>query len=466
MHDLLVIGSGPGGYRAAVLAKLRGRDVAIVEQAAWGGTCLNRGCVPKKAWHHTARLVAHSREGDWQARGFQAPLRADFAAAWQHQKDVVDRVRDNYVDYLQRLGVTRYQGRARFIDAQHVQISGQTLAARHFVIASGSLPRVPAPFRRIPGRVLTTDDLFDAPPPTGRRVALVGGGVIGAEFAFILAMLGHDIVWLTRAKPLRGGRYSAPALKLLDAALARHGIAPRQSGVHSLAPTGSGLALGLSDGTTLEVDWLLLGTGRRPNTGELGLPAAGVALDAQGYVAVNAHLQTSRPHIYAIGDCANALMNANQALADAAVAVANLIEPGSRVRRAEAVPELVYSALELGRLGLNEEQAEDAGLEPATGFAAFETNPRALGMGAAEGYVRLIAELGSGALLGAEVAGEDAGELIHLVAARYGRDDALANLAQSFYNHPALGEEMQNAAETLAARWGLMAQVFGKAPGA
>ncbi len=466
MHDLLVIGSGPAGYRAAVLARLRGWDVAIAEQAAWGGTCLNRGCVPKKAWHHTARLVAHSRSGDWQARGLQTPLQADFAAAWQHQKDVVGRVRDSYVDYLRRLGVTRYEGRARFIDAQRVQVNEQTLAARHYVIATGSAPRVPAPFQRIPGRVLTTDDLFDAPPPTGRKAALVGGGVIGVEFAFILAMLGHDIVWLTRASPLSHGRYSAPALKLLGEALARHGIAPRQTTVQGLAQTGNGLALGLADGATLDVDWLLLGTGRLPNTAELGLPAAGVALDAQGYVAVNAHLQTSQAHIYAIGDCANPVMNANQALADAAVAVANLIEPGSRARQPEAVPELVYSALELGRLGLNEEQAEDAGLEPATGFAAFETNPRALGMGAAEGYVRLVAELDSGALLGAEVVGADAGELIHLVAARYGRTDALASLAQSFYNHPALGEEMQNAAETLGAKWGLMEQVFGKAPGA
>ena len=461
MHDLLVIGSGPGGYRAAVLARLRGWDVAIAEQAAWGGTCLNRGCVPKKVWHHTAKLVAHSR--DWPARGLKAQMAVDFAAAWQHQKDVVAQVRDSYVDYLKRLGVTRYTGQARFVDAQRLEVAGEIVAARHFVIATGSVPRVPAPFQLIPGRVLTTDELFDGPPPTGRKVALVGGGVIGVEFAFILAMLGHEIAWLTPTAPLAHGRFSAPALKLLEGALARYGIAPRQAAVQSLAQTGNGLALGLADGATVDVDWLLLGTGRLPNTGDLNLPAAGVALDAQGYVAVNAHLQTSQPHIYAIGDCANPIMNANQALADAAVAAANLVEPGSRVRQAEAVPELVYSALELGRLGLNEEQAEEAGLEPATGFAAFETNPRALGMGEAEGYVRLIAELDSGALLGAEVVGAEAGELIHLVAARYGRADALASLAQSFYNHPALGEEMQNAAETLAAKWGLMEQVFGKA---
>ena len=461
MHDLLVIGSGPGGYRAAVLAKLRGLDVAVVEQAAWGGACLNRGCVPKKAWHHSAKLVARSR--DWQARGLKTHLEVDFPAAWQHQKKVVENVRESYVDYLRRLGVTRYTGHARFADARRVEVAGKLVEARHFVIASGSVPRVPRPFRLIPGRVLSTDELFDMPPPAGRKVALVGGGVIGVEFAFILTLLGHEVVWLARAAPLASGRFSAPALKLLNEALARYGIAPRRTAVQRMAEAAGGLQLALDDGAAIEVDWLLLGTGRLPNTADLGLEAAGVALDAQGYVAVDAHLRTSRPHIYAIGDCANPIMNANQALADAAVAVANLIEPGSRERQADAVPELVYSALELGRLGLNEAQAEDAGLEPATGFAAFESNPRALGMGEAEGYVRLIADLDSGALLGAEVVGADAGELIHLVAARYGREDALASLAQSFYNHPALGEEMQNAAETLAAKWGLMAQVFGKA---
>ena len=463
MHDLIVIGSGPGGYRAAVLARLRGLDVAIAEQAVWGGTCLNRGCVPKKAWHHTAKLVAHSRE--WQARGLKAQMVVDFAAAWQHQKTVVTQVRDSYVDYLKRLGVTRYEGHARFVDAQHVEVAGKRVAARHFVIASGSVPCVPQPFHLIPDRVLTTDELFDAPPPMGRRVALVGGGVIGVEFAFILAMLGHEIVWLTRSAPLTHGRFSASALRLLAEALARHGIAPRRATVQSVAQADTGLTLGLADGAAVSADWLLLGTGRLPNTARLGLSAIGVVLDARGYVMVNAHLQTSQPHIYAIGDCANPIMNANQALADATVAVTNLLEPGRRARQAEAVPELVYSALELGRLGVNEEQAEEAGLEPATGFAAFETNPRALGMGEAEGYVRLIAELDSGALLGAEVVGADAGELIHLAAARYGRADALASLAQSFYNHPALGEEMQNAAESLAAKWGLMERVFGKADG-
>ena len=461
MHDLLVIGSGPGGYRAAVLARLHGLDVAVVERAEWGGTCLNRGCVPKRAWHQSARLAAQSSLS-WPARGLQGALQVDFAQAWRHQKKIVEQVRASYVDYLKRLGVVRYGGTARFVDTQRVQMGTEVVAARHFIIASGSTPRVPRPFRLLPGRILTTDELFDVPPPQGKKVALVGGGVIGVEFAFILSLLGHEVVWLARSAPLRHGRFSTPALKLLDGALRRHGIAPREAEVRNLVETDAGLQVGLDDGTTLAVDWLLLGTGRLPNTAGLDLAAAGVALDAQGYVAVDAHLQTTQPHIHAIGDCANPLMNANQALADAAVAVANLIEPGSRVREVMAVPELVYSALELGRLGLNEEQAEDAGLEPATGFAAFDSNPRALGMDEAEGYVRLIADHDSGALLGAEVVGADAGELIQLVAARHGRADALAGLAQSFYNHPALGEEMQNAAETLAAKWGLMEQVWGK----
>jgi dihydrolipoamide dehydrogenase len=126
------------------------------------------------------------------------------------------------------------------------------------------------------------------------------------------------------------------------------------------------------------------------------------------------------------------------------------------------VPELVYSAVELGRIGMNEDDAEDAELEPAVGFAAFETNPRALGQDDTDGFVRLIADMDSGALLGAEVVGYDAGEMIHSIAQQFGHEDALARFAATFYNHPARTEEIQNATETLAAKWGLAEQVFGE----
>lgn len=456
--DLLVIGSGPGGYRAAVLATLRGLSVAIVEKADWGGCCLNRGCVPKKDWHHTAQLIAHSR--NYAKRGISGSLRADLHGAWEHQHQVVATVRDSYTDYIKRLGIIAFNGTAQFVDAHTVAIDAITINAQHIIIATGSSPFVPPDYPLSPGRILTTDDLFNQPPPAGKRVAMIGSGVIATEFAFILSQLGCEVIWLSNNKALANSQFSPPALKLLHASLQLPGITtrPRAERVEVLA---DGVKLTFADGRSEQADWVLLGSGRRPHTTALRPEAAGVSVDDAGFVQVNAYLQTTTPHIYAIGDVANPRMTANQALADAAIAIANIIKPQSRPQAVAAVPELVYSALELGRIGMNEDAAEDAELEPAVGFAAFESNPRALGQDDSEGFVRLIADMDNGTLLGAEVVGSEAGEIIHSIAQQFGRADALTRLAGTFYNHPARTEEIQNATETLAAKWGLSQQVFG-----
>lgn len=459
--DLIVIGSGPGGYRAAVLAALRGFSVAIVEKGEWGGCCLNRGCVPKKAWHHTAKLVAAGR--GFAGRGIRGTLTPDLEAAWQHQKRVVSTVRASYTDYLKRLGVTTVNGRARFTDPHTLAIEGGSpLEGHNIIIATGSHPYVPANLPLVPGRVLTTDDLFDAPPPPGRRVALIGSGVVGTEFAFILSMLGREVLWLTHAEPLSRTRFSKPALKTLGEGLGKLGIRARtRSRAARAGVTPEGVVVTLPDGSMETVDWLLLGSGRIPHTEGLNLAAAGVGTNAAGFIEVNDFLETAAPHIYAIGDVANPAMTSNHALAEAAVAVANVVATRSRARDGASVPEVVYSALELARVGLGEDQAEDEGREPAVGFAAFEVNPAALGQDEGAGFVRLVADMDNGELLGAEVVGADAGELIQQIAREYGNSDALARIAGTRYNHPTRSEELLNAAETLAARWGLKQQVFG-----
>jgi dihydrolipoamide dehydrogenase len=154
-------------------------------------------------------------------------------------------------------------------------------------------------------------------------------------------------------------------------------------------------------------------------------------------------------------------MTSNHALADAAVAVSDIIAPGSRPNDSKAVPQVVYSALELARIGLSEDETEELGLEPATGFAAFEANPAALAEGEARGFVRIVSDLDSGDLLGAEIVGAGAGELVQLLGCEFGDEQALAALAGMAYNHPARSEEILNAVETLAARWGLGKRVFG-----
>jgi len=459
--DLAVIGSGPGGYRAAVLAALRGLKVAIVEKGEWGGCCLNRGCVPKKAWYHSARLLAANRE--FTARGIHGELNGDLHGAWRHQRDIVVRVRDSYTDYLKRLGIKTFHGAARFLDSTTLAAGdSMRITAGHVIVATGSSPFIPAGLPLARDRIISTDDLFDREPPAGRRVALIGSGVVGAEFAFILGMFGLDVVWLMQQEPLSRSAYSAPARKALLEAWSALGIRPRTASRITAAEVGAdGVVLTLPDGSRETVDWVLLGAGRVPHTAGLGLAAAGVGVDSEGYIKVDAYQQTSAPSIYAIGDVANRAMTSNHALAAAAVAVANIIEPQSRQRDDDAVPEVVYSALELARIGLNEDLAEARDIEPAIGFTAFEANPAALGQGDTRGFVRLIADMDSGRLLGAEIVGRDAAELIHILGVEFGTADALKKLAGAAYNHPTRAEEILNAAETLASRWRLGEHVFG-----
>lgn len=458
VYDLAIIGSGPGGYRAAILAALKGQRVAIIERADWGGCCLNRGCVPKKDWHHTARLIAASRHPD---RGITGTLRGDMTAAWAHQESVVAQIQDSYLDYMKRLKITPHTGLACFTDPQTLTVTPPnaapyTLTARAFIIATGGQAHVPEPFTPIAGKVLTSDMLFDNPPPAGARVALIGSGVIATEFAFIFQMLGKQVTWLARSAPLHRIPFSPQARSVLRDALARHDIAlQRVSGFSAVEAQDEGVRLTPDQGDPITVDWVCLGTGRRPYTEGLGLPSAGVTCTPEGFVQRNAYLQTSQPHIYAIGDVASPDMTANHALADATLAVHNIMEGPVRTQDPNRIPLTVYSAVEMARIGLDEDAAEDAGLEPAVGFAAFETSPRALGQDEAEGFVRLIADLDSGALLGGEIIGSEAGELIHLLSLAPDPESALRWLANGRYNHPSRAEELANATETLASKWGL-----------
>lgn len=451
--DLVVIGSGPGGFRSAVLAAQRGLSVAIIERDAWGGACLNRGCVPKRAWYHTARLAADA--ASLARRGLTGTLAPDLGAAWHFQREVVKTVRASYVDYLRRLGVQQFEGAARFVSPHRLSVGSESVEGGHFIVATGSRPSIPETLHAGAGRILTTDELFEQPVPSGRRVAVLGGGAVGTEMVYILKQLGLEVLWLTGRAPLSDSLFSAVARKRLADTLSAQGIVAR-TGSRPIGSVrkGSGVALRLPSGSIEDVDWALAGTGRVPNTDSLGLDAAGVRVSRSGFVEVDDTQRSSVPHVFAIGDCANAEMTANHALADATVAVANIAAPGSRRARRSWVPEVLYSAMELARAGATEDELDEADTEYAVGYSAFAVNPAALGAGAGEGYVRLLVGRDRGELLGCEIAGHEAGELIQFAGPHARPASLLEQLERVPFVHPSLGEEFFNAAESLVSQWG------------
>ncbi|MEO1766603.1 dihydrolipoyl dehydrogenase family protein [Thiobacter aerophilum] len=447
-YDLIVIGSGPGGNRAAVLAASHGLKVAIIEKAEWGGCGGNRGYLPKHDWHHTAKLLLAAK--GFARRGIHGSVSGDLAGAWEHARKLARSVRDTQIAQMKRLGINGFAATASFVDPHTIALDGRDrLSARQFVVATGSAPYVPKPFFITAQRVLTTDELFSQPPPAGKRVTIVGSGAVATEFAFILTMLGREVTWVAHNPPLSHSRFSAAALQRLNERLRRHGIEARVGArPEAVEMPPEGVRVILAGGDSVLADWVLLGTGRRPHTSGLALEAAGVNTDSKGFIKTNEYMQTSQPHIYAVGDVTNPRMSASQALADAAVAVANILAPGSRRQDRRAVPEVIHSALELGRIGAA--AAEEEGL--LVGSADFSHNVRALSQDEADGCVRLVADGKTGALLGAEVVGSDAAELIHLFAQRLNQPEALRVLANGFYGHPARAEAVCQAAQGIVAR--------------
>ena len=464
-YHILIIGSGPGGYRAAVLAALRNQKVAIIEKQDWGGCCLNRGCVPKKAWYNTAKIL--NKNNTMNKIGVKGDLKPDFDAAWQHQKKTVTTVRDSYLNYMSRLGIDFFDGHGKIIDKNTVHIStiGSDdifLSSENIIIATGSTPNIPEPFN-IPGkRVLTTDHLFDTPPPTGNHIAVIGGGVIASEFSFILQMLGKNVKWFSRSGLLSKSTFSPQAINALSSKLNTFSLTPQLSFPVSVKEKAEQVILQFENSKADQAfDWVLLATGRKPISYDLGLENTRIELDNQGFILTNNFLQTQEANIYAIGDVRSRQMTANQAIADANVAIENIINGNQEQYNETWTPQAIYSALELAKIGLNEEEAEDLDHEPAIGFSAFESSPCAIGQDEIDGYIRLISDMDSGEFLGGEIVGENAAELIQLMALQaHNKQEALKTFAQLMVNHPSRGEELVNATETLASKWGLSEFIF------
>jgi dihydrolipoamide dehydrogenase len=439
-----VIGGGPGGYVAALRAAQLGAMTAVVERDRVGGTCLVRGCIPTKALLQSAELYTLAKAG--APFGVVADkIGVDWSAALGRKTEVVDKLVKGVEGLLKAGGVTLVRGTASLAGKGAVDVSGQRIQAKDIVIATGSaVARIP-----LKGAELTIDsdqilELKEIPP----RLAVIGGGVVGMEFAAMFAALGTKVTVLEMLPQV---------LPMVDADLvtvyAKHlaglgGEVHTNAKVEEIAKGNGGLRVRFStggEGGTVEADQVLLAVGRVPYTQGLEADKAGVKLE-RGRVVVDEHLHTTAEGVWAIGDVIGGIMLAHVASYEGVLAIENIVGHADRTPDYHAAPNCIYTDPEIAHVGLGEKEAKEMGLDVKVGRFPFTASARALTLGQTEGFVKVVAEASTGRLLGAHIIGPRATDLIAEATLAVQNGLTLEQIDLTIHAHPTLPESLMEAA--------------------
>jgi glutathione reductase (NADPH) len=408
-YDLFVIGGGSGGVRASRIAAGLGARVAIAEDYRFGGTCVIRGCVPKKLFSY----AAHFHEDFEDARGYGWSVAApqfSWPALMKAKDAEIARLEAIYIKLLQNSGVELMQGRAHIVDAHCVAIGDRRFSAANILVATGGWPVKPA----IPGAELaiTSNEAFEL-AELPRRVLVVGGGYIAVEFAGIFNGLGSEVTLSYRGEQVLRG-FDDDVRAHLAAEMAKRGVSLRlKHQVTAIKRSGAQLEVSAADGTTTDVDAVMFATGRSPNTRGLGLEAAGVALDANGGVKVDSFCRSSVDSIWAVGDVTNRIALTPVAIREGQAVATTLFGGGSPVPvDHDDIPTAVFSQPQVGTVGMSEAVALAAHGVIEVYKADFRPLKATLSGRDERMLMKLVVDQGSQRVLGAHMVGADAAEII------------------------------------------------------
>jgi glutathione reductase (NADPH) len=437
--DLFVIGAGSGGVRAARIAAGYGARVMVAEEFRVGGTCVIRGCVPKKLMVYASRYADDFREADGFGWAVAKPS-FNWSKLIAAKDREIDRLEAAYRNTLGKAGVTLREARATIEDAHHVRLStGERISARYILIATGARPSMePA----IPGGELgiTSNEVFDL-KELPARILVIGAGYIAVEFAGIFNGLGSKVTLLHRGDKLLRG-FDEEIRDHLGAAYTARGIdLCLNRTVEALQKSEDGITASLSDGTSLTVDQVLVATGRIPNTTGLGLEKLGIALDKAGAVPVNSVSQTIIPSIYAVGDVTNRVNLTPVAIREGH-AFADTVFGGKPTHfDPKLIPTAVFSSPEIGVVGLTEAQARARG-EVVIFKTSFRPMKVTLSGGAERTFMKLVVDAASDRILGVHIMGETSGEMIQLAGIAVSMGATKADFDQTLAVHPTAAEEL------------------------
>ncbi|HEV7249795.1 MAG TPA: dihydrolipoyl dehydrogenase [Shinella sp.] len=451
-YDLLVIGGGPGGYACAIRAAQLGLKTACVEErTTLGGTCLNVGCIPSKTLLHATHLLETARDGHMAGFGIDTGSVSVDLAKLMARKDATVASLTRGIDFLFRKnGVTRLAGRARLAGPGRVEIAGKTVGAKSIVIATGSQPATLAGVAvdNAAGIVVdSTGALSLSRVP--ERLVVIGGGVIGLELGSVWRRLGAKVTVVEYAERILPGM-DEDIRTTMTKLLARQGMSILASTTVTHVETGSGgatLALRTAYGCASEVvaDVVLLATGRKPNTGDLGLETVGVTPDDGGFVPVDHRGWTGVAGIHAIGDVTRGPMLAHRA-EDEGIAVAERLAGKPGIVNHAMIPAVVYTDPEIAAVGRTEQALKAEGIAYRASTFPMLANSRAKANGDTEGFVKLLAEEKTGILLGAHLIGAMAGTMIAQIAQAMEFGATAEDIAYTCHAHPTHSEAIKEAA--------------------
>jgi dihydrolipoamide dehydrogenase len=447
--DVVVVGSGPGGYVAAIRAAQLGLSVAAVEDDRPGGVCLNWGCIPTKALLRNAEVVhLVQRAGDFGIT--VGSVSADYGQAIKRSRGVADRMAKGVEFLFKKNKITLVPGTGTLTSKTSVEVQGaagaETLQARAIILATGSAPRS-LPGVSIDEKIVISSNGAVRNETRPASIVVIGAGAVGMEFADVYAAYGTQVTVLEaldRVLPVEDAEASALVARLFG----RRGITIKTGvKVSAVTPGGPGAIVETADGK-LETEQVLMAVGRAARTAGVGLEAVGVQIE-RGFVKVSPTMETSVKGIYAVGDMAGAPLLAHKAMAEGVVAAEAIAGRTPHPIDYGNVPSCTYCRPQVASLGLSEARARDNGHEVMVGKFPFTANGKAVALGETDGFVKVVADKATGEIVGVHIVGAEATEMIHEFAVGRTLEATLEEIMHTIHAHPTLSEAALEA--TLAA---------------
>ncbi|WP_432476922.1 dihydrolipoyl dehydrogenase [Nocardioides sp. GXQ0305] len=450
--DVLVLGAGPGGYVAAIRAAQLGKSVAVVEEKYWGGVCLNVGCIPSKALLKNAEL-AYTLANEREKFGIEGEATMRFGATHARSREVSDRIVKGVHFLMKKNKITELDGWGTLKSATEIDVDGTAYTFDHLIIATGATVRM-LPGMEVSQNVVTYEEqILDSELPSS--IIIGGSGAIGVEFAYVMKNFGVDVTiveFLDRMVPTEDRDVSKELLKHYKKLGVKVMLSTK---VENVEDTGSGVRVTVSpadggESQVIEADKMLAAFGFAPRLEGYGLDATGVETTERGAIAIDEYGRTNVDNVFAIGDVTGKLMLAHTAEAMGVVAAETIAGAETMPVEFDFIPRATYCQPQIASFGYSEEQAKEKGYDVKTASFPFSANGKAMGLGHAVGFVKVVADAEHNEIVGAHLIGPDVTELLPVLTLAQKWDLTADEVARNVFAHPTLTEAVKEAVEGIA----------------